>query len=95
MTNLEPGATSSAIDRSPADCARIAVLRGQIDAVDDTIIRLIVERTEMSRRVAAMRSATSGTGLDLGGEYKTITKFHRVLGKNGSAMASLLLRSRR
>ncbi|MEO6955544.1 MAG: chorismate mutase [Antricoccus sp.] len=82
-------------DKTQADGPRIAVLRGQIDAVDDTIIRLIVERSEMSRRIAAMRSATGGTGVDLGGEYKTITKFHQALGKNGSALASLLLRSRR
>lgn len=44
-------------DQQRFDQRRITVLRSQIDAVDDTIIRLIVERTEMSSRISAMRSA--------------------------------------
>ena len=76
----------------PEAAHRIAVLREQIDAVDDAIIRLVNERTSLSRNVGALRSAAGGPRLSLSRENQILGKFAAALGGNGTPLAMLLLK---
>lgn len=78
----------------PADQAgqRIDVLRNQIDAVDDAIIRLIGERVSLSKNVGTLRRAGGGPRLSLHRENQIIGKFGRALGTPGTPLAMLLLK---
>lgn len=72
--------------------AQIGVLRQQIDAVDDEIIRLVNERRALSGDVARLRSAVGGPRLSISREHQIMGKFARELGVYGSQVALLLLK---
>lgn len=85
----DPAAAESGIDHT---ALRIGVLRNQIDAIDDAIIRLINERVALSKNVGKLRRAGGGPRLSLTRENQIIGKFTRALGASGTPLAMLLLK---
>lgn len=71
---------------------KIDVLRDQINAVDDAIIRLIEERVSLSKNVGTLRAAVGGTRLSMSRENQILAKFAKALGSNGTPLAMLLLK---
>ena len=71
---------------------KIAVLREQIDAVDDAIIRLVDERVRLSKNIGTLRTSIGGPRLSLSRENQIIAKFTRALGSHGPSLAMLLLK---
>jgi hypothetical protein len=57
-----PEGTDSVTDAEDA----IPVLRGQIDSLDQAIVRLVAERAKLSHRVQTARMNAGGTRVQLG-----------------------------
>jgi monofunctional chorismate mutase len=70
----------------------IEVLRGQIDALDVAITRLVAERTQLSRRVQQARINAGGTRVELGRERLIMDHYRTVLGSEGPNLAEAILR---
>lgn len=69
----------------------IPVLRGQIDALDEAIRRLVSERAKLSQRVQAARINSGGTRVELGRERVIMDAYRQALGPNGPALADAIL----
>lgn len=94
-TATEPAASQTRPTRVVTEeeaAHKITVLRDQIDAVDDAIIRLIDERVALSRNVGTLRAAVGGPRLSLSRENQILAKFARRLGAQGTPLAMLLLK---
>ena len=78
---------------TPAETAedQIKVLRGQIDAIDTAIMRLVAERAALSRRVQAARMNSGGTRVELGRERVILDAYRAALGSHGPAVADAIL----
>ncbi len=70
----------------------IPVLRTQIDAMDAAIIRLVSERTKLSKRVQAARISSGGTRVELGRERIVLDAYRTGLGPDGPQLAEAILR---
>ncbi|MGY1652698.1 chorismate mutase [Geodermatophilus sp. SYSU D01119] len=79
---------------TPAD-ERIAELRGEIDACDAELIRLVQRRLAVSQEIGQLRRATGGTRLSLAREQQVIARFQDALGADGAALGMMLLRQGR
>jgi chorismate mutase len=82
----DPEAVPAVPARSDVD-----VLRGQIDAVDDAITRLVAERARLSARVQAARMSAGGTRVQLGRERVILDRYRAALGEHGPALADAVL----
>ena len=71
--------------------AVIPVLRGQIDSLDEAIIRLVGERAALSRRVQTARMSAGGTRVQLGRERVILASYRDALGTHGPALADAIL----
>ena len=72
----------------------IPMLREQIDALDEAIIRLVTERARVSRRIQTARINAGGTRVELGREFQRVVHDHlprRQLGPDGPQLADSLL----
>jgi chorismate mutase len=79
-------------DRTAVEAtAQIALLRGQIDALDEAIVRLLVERAQLSRRVQTARMNAGGTRVELGRERVIMEQYRAALGPQGPALAEAIL----
>jgi chorismate mutase len=74
------------------DPAAIETLRGQIDAVDTAIARLVAERVQLSHRVQTARMNAGGTRVELGRERTILAGYRAALGADGPALAEAVLR---
>lgn len=89
---------SSPAEHSPSEvsaedaAAQIGLLREQIDAVDDEIIRLVNERRALSNDVGRLRAAVGGPRLSISREHQIMGKFAKEVGTYGSQVALLLLK---
>ncbi len=70
----------------------IDTLRGQIDALDTAIARLIAERAQLSRRTQAARMNAGGTRVELGRERAIVDHYRSTLGSDGGSVAEAVLR---
>jgi chorismate mutase len=70
----------------------ISMLRTQIDSMDAAIIRLVVERTRISKRIQATRISTGGTRVEVGRERIVLDGYRKGLGPDGVVLAEALLR---
>ncbi len=70
----------------------IPVLRTQIDAMDAAIIRLVSERTKLSKRIQAARISSGGTRVELGRERVVLDAYRTGLGPDGPQLAEAILR---
>jgi chorismate mutase len=73
----------------------IGDLRRRIDEIDDTLIKLWLERAAISHEVGATRVAAGGTRLVLSREQEILSRFRDALGQDGTALAMLILRAGR
>jgi chorismate mutase len=71
----------------------IPMLRDQIDALDEAIVRLINERARLSRRIQTARIASGGVRLELGREREVHSRYRAGLGENGTTLAEAILRT--
>jgi chorismate mutase len=76
----------------PADPAGIGVMRGQIDALDTAITRLVAERAQLSQRIQTARLNAGGTRVELGRERAILGHYRSRLGSEGAALADAVLR---
>jgi chorismate mutase len=70
----------------------IAVLRGQIDALDTAITRLVAERARLSRRIQTTRMNAGGTRVELGRERVVLDAYRSALGADGGLLGDAVLR---
>jgi monofunctional chorismate mutase len=84
--NAEPGADIG------TDQSAIDTLRGQIDALDTAIARLVAERAQLSRRIQSARMNAGGTRVELGRERAILNHYRTSLGSEGAALAEAVLR---
>lgn len=70
----------------------IPVLRGQIDALDEAIVRLVAERARLSSRIQAARINAGGARVELGRERTILDAYRAGLGAEGPALADAVLR---
>jgi len=71
--------------------ASIPVLRGQIDSLDEAIIRLVAERARLSSRVQTARMNAGGTRVQLGRERVIMDAYRAGLGPQGPGLAESVL----
>lgn len=76
---------------APAADDSIPVLRGQIDALDEAICRLVAERARLSRRVQTARMNSGGTRVQLGRERVILDRYRTALGPEGAGLADSVL----
>jgi chorismate mutase len=75
-----------------ADPIGIGTMRGQIDALDTAIARLVAERAQLSRRIQTARMNAGGTRVELGRERAILSHYRNKLGSEGAALADAVLR---
>ena len=78
-----------AAEKSNTDA--IPVLRAQIDAMDEAILRLVAERAKLSRRIQLARMNGGGTRVELGRERVIMDAYRTALGPQGPALADAVL----
>ena len=78
-----------AAEKSSTDA--IPVLRAQIDAMDEAILRLVAERAKLSRRIQLARMNGGGTRVELGRERVIMDAYRTALGPQGPALADAVL----
>jgi chorismate mutase len=74
------------------DPATVQTLRGQIDALDAAIVRLVAERAQLSRRIQTARMNAGGTRVELGRERSIVERYRNALGGVGPGLADAVLR---
>ncbi|HJQ03608.1 MAG TPA: chorismate mutase [Jatrophihabitans sp.] len=95
MSSNTPLADSRPVPIEPIpvdDPATVQTLRGQIDALDAAIIRLVGERARLSHRIQAARMNAGGTRVELGRERTILDHYRTGLGGAGTALADAVLR---
>ena len=70
-------------------------LRNRINDIDEAIIQLWKERSQVSKEVGKARMAAGGTRLALAREHQICERFRQELGEDGTQLALLLLRAGR
>ena len=88
-TAVNPAGTDDAGQQDAQ--ATIPVLRVQIDALDEAIIRLVSERARVSRRIQTARINGGGTRVELGRERVVHATYRDGLGPDGPQLADALL----
>ena len=74
------------------DPATVQTLRGQIDALDGAIVRLVGERAQLSRRIQTARLNAGGTRVELSREHSIVEYYRGALGGVGAGLANAVLR---
>ena len=82
-------ATGQSAEQTAA--ATIDMLRGQIDALDAALIRIVAERARVSRRIQTARLNAGGTRVELGRERTVRNSYRDGLGADGAALAEAVL----
>lgn len=90
-TTTDTGPAADTADRATGD-ESIPVLRGQIDALDEAICRLVAERSRLSLRVQAARMNSGGTRVELGRERVILATYRGALGPDGAGLADSVLK---
>ena len=83
--------TASPAVEQPDTADAIPVLRSQIDALDEAIVRLVAERARLSKRTQAARMNAGGTRVELGRERVILQTYRAALGPQGPALADAVL----
>jgi len=89
---MAPADTLAAAPQADAEALDlIPVLREQIDALDDAIIRLVAERIRVSKRIQAARVNSGGARVQLGRERVVLDSYRTGLGPAGPTLAEAVL----
>ncbi|UQX87860.1 chorismate mutase [Jatrophihabitans telluris] len=81
------------VDETADASTTIDTLRGQIDALDTAIARLVAERAQLSRRIQTARINAGGTRIELGRERAIIDHYRSALGSEGASVGEAVLRA--
>jgi chorismate mutase len=92
VNNIAELDTTGAATATVDDPTAIDTLRGQIDALDTAIARLVAERAQLSRRIQTARMNAGGTRVELGRERAILTHYRQTLGPDGAALGEAVLR---
>jgi len=92
MTAIQPTNAGSPDATAPEAAEAIPLLRQQIDAIDEAILRLVAERTTLSARIQRARMNAGGTRIELGRERVILDTYRGALGEHGPALADAMLR---
>jgi chorismate mutase len=87
----ETGDTAAEASAEPSAAQTIDMLRGQIDALDEALIRIVAERTRVSRRIQTARMNAGGTRVELGRERTVLATYRDGLGPAGPTLADAVL----
>ena len=68
-------------------------LRARIDDLDRSVVHHIQERRELSRRIQQARVAAGGVRIELSREREVLDRYAHTLGRDGTALATAVLRS--
>ncbi len=90
-TNSSPSTEELAAVNAAQAAETIPVLRGQIDGLDEAIIRLVAERAKLSKRIQTARMDAGGTRVELGRERVIRDAFRDGLGPDGPELAAAIL----
>lgn len=71
----------------------VSDLRSRIDDLDRHLLQQVEERRELSRRIQAARVAAGGVRIELSREREIHDTYAQVLGRDGTALATAVLRS--
>jgi len=85
-------AAPAAASAESSTAEALDTLRGQIDALDLAITRLVAERTRLSRRAQQIRISAGGTRVELGRERVIMQSYRAALGADGQNLAEAVLR---
>ncbi|MGN6605462.1 MAG: chorismate mutase [Jatrophihabitans sp.] len=91
LTTTDATVATDASADADAAADQIRVLRGQIDALDTAITRLVAERAALSARVQSTRMNAGGTRVELGREREILAAYRDALGAHGPAVADAIL----
>jgi len=69
----------------------VPMLRMQIDALDQAIVRLVAERAQLSQRIQTARMNAGGTRVELGRERVILDAYRAALGPQGPGLADAVL----
>lgn len=86
-TGLKDGDDTATVD--------LNALRDRINAIDEQIIDLWHERSQVSKEIGRIRMASGGTRLVLARERQILDRFRDALGEDGTQLALLILRAGR
>lgn len=75
--------------------AELGSLRDRINDIDEQLISLWQERSQVSKEVGKLRMAAGGTRLALARERQICERFAAALGEDGTQLALLILRAGR
>lgn len=92
MSTTAPSQHTEPTAELVADPSVTDTLRGQIDALDTAIARLVAERAQLSQRIQTARLNAGGTRVELGRERAIVDHYRTNLGSAGSALAEAVLR---
>ena len=84
-------AVNSSEAAAPSTDDTIDMLRGQIDALDAALIRIVAERARVSRRIQSARMNAGGTRVELGRERAVRNTYREGVGPDGAALAEAVL----
>jgi chorismate mutase len=87
ITAITTGPDATGIDGADA----IPTMRGQIDALDAAIVRLVAERARLSARIQTARVNAGGTRVELGRERVILDTYRGGLGPQGPHLADAVL----
>ncbi len=91
-TDAAGAATDVGTAEVVADPTMVGVMRGQIDALDTAIARLVAERVRLSRRIQSVRLNAGGARVELGRERAVLGHYRTSLGSEGAVLAEAVLR---
>jgi chorismate mutase len=86
-----PITDSDTLDEQQDAQGTIDMLREQIDALDAALIRIVAERTRVSRRIQTTRMNAGGTRVELGRERTVRNSYRDGLGPDGATLAEAVL----
>jgi chorismate mutase len=92
ITEITPTDAQAAAGEPDGVIDIIPTLRTQIDAMDTAIVRLVAERTRLSKRIQAARINAGGTRVELGRERIVLDGYRAGLGPDGAQLAEAVLR---
>ena len=87
-----PALATTAGDQADLE-SLVTALRARIDDLDRNLLRQVEERRELSRRIQAARVAAGGVRIELSREREIHDTYAHVLGRDGTALATAVLRS--
>jgi chorismate mutase len=92
ITGTPPAPAELDAPADPESTDTIPTLRGQIDAIDTAIARLVAERIRLSRRIQTARLNAGGTRVQLGRERVILDRYREELGPDGAVLGEAVLR---